>query len=436
MSKVTLAVSDHASGWRKFWITLRASARAGCEYLFTPIFLVSWTYSSLLMPFGRAAAIEGNPVRLSNFIRENIEVILQEWEEFAVSLHPLEDSNKAKLRDHAQQMLMVICTDLDTFQNEQASVEKSKGKAPALPRDTAAETHAEDRLESGFTIEELMAEYRAMRASVLRLWQLRVKQADELAAQDMLRFNEAIDQALTESVGRYSEMTRDSQHVFLAILGHDVRNPLGAIRMGAQFMLLDEELAEKHRTVATRILGSTKRVTEIVNDLIDYSTGNLGSGMPIKVARTDFAPTCIHVVDEIRALYPGRVIDLDVSGDLNVLWDAARMSQALSNLIGNAIQHGAKEQPVWITAKGGAEIILSVQNMGAAMEASRLRTMFDPAKHFAVRSASERSNSEADNLGLGLYITREIVDAHGGSISVTSTESAGTSFIVTLPREA
>lgn len=374
-------------------------------------------------------------MRLSTFIRENIETILQEWEEFAVTLHPLEDSNKAKLRDHAQQMLMVICTDLDTFQNAQASVEKSKGNAPAKSRDSVAETHAEDRLQSGFAIEELMAEYRAVRASVLRLWQLRVKQADEMAFQDMLRFNEAIDQALTESVARYSEMTRDSQHVFLAILGHDVRNPLGAIRMGAQFMLLDEQLDEKHRTVAARMLRSTKRVTEIVSDLIDYSTGHLGSGMPIKTGPVDFAPACQQVVDEIRALHPGRVIDLDVSGDLNVIWDATRMAQALSNLVGNAVQHGAKDQPIWVTAKGAGEVVLSVQNMGAAMDASRLRTMFDPAKHFAVRTASERRNSEADNLGLGLYITREIVNAHGGSISVTSTESAGTSFTVTLPRE-
>lgn len=389
--------------------------------------------ASIVRPDKRLG-LKGELVRLSNFIRENIEVILQEWEDFALTLQPLADSNKLKLRDHAQQMLMVICTDLDTAQCKQESIEKSKGKAPTEAHDTVAETHAEDRLQSGFTIEELMAEYRSMRASVLRLWQERVKQADELAVQDMLRFNEAIDQALTESVARYSQKTRDSQHVFLAILGHDVRNPLGAIRMGAQFMLLDEQLPEKHRTVATRMLGSTKRVTDIVNNLIDYSTGNLGSGMPIKAAPVDFEPVCHQVVDEIRALHPSRAIELDVSGDLHVTWDAARVSQALSNLVANAVQHGAKGEPVWVTVKGGADIVLSVQNMGAAMEASRLRTMFDPAQHFAVRTASERSSSEADNLGLGLYITREIVNAHGGSISVTSTESAGTSFTVTLPR--
>ncbi len=375
-------------------------------------------------------------MRLSTFIRENIEVILQEWEDFAESLHVLAEANKLKLRDHAEQMLTVICTDLDTYQNESESVAKSKGNAPVVAADTAAETHAEDRLNSGLTIEELTAEYRALRSSVLRLWQRRVKSSDELATQDMVRFNEAIDQALTESVARYSSMMRDSQNVFLAILGHDVRNPLGAIRMGAQFLLHDETLPAQYHTVAARIVGSTKRVTEIVSDLIDYSTGNLGSGMPIKPAPIDFGPECHQVVDEIRSVHPERVIELNLSGSLQVVWDGARMNQALSNLVANAVQHGVKDQPVWVTIKGGEEVEFSVQNMGSAIEPSRMRAMFDPAKHIAIRSASERSGSAADNLGLGLYIAREIVTAHGGAISVTSTESSGTSFTVTLPRVA
>jgi hypothetical protein len=116
-----------------------------------------------------------------------MEVILQEWEDFAITLEPLADSTKKKLRDHAQQMLLVICADLDTYQGEQESIEKSKGNAAPGSDDTCAEAHAEDRAESGFAIEELMAEYRAMRASVLRLWQQSEAGADALALQDMLR---------------------------------------------------------------------------------------------------------------------------------------------------------------------------------------------------------------------------------------------------------
>jgi signal transduction histidine kinase len=382
------------------------------------------------------APLKARSVRLSAFIRENIEVILQEWEDFAETLHPLVGSNRQKLRDHAQQMLVVICADLDTYQGEQQGIEKSKGLGPDEANDTAAESHAVDRLASGFSIEELMAEYRAMRASVLRLWQKKVRDANEVAVRDMLRFNEAIDQSLTESVARYSELTRETQNVFLAILGHDVRNPLGAIGMGAQVLLLDTELSSKYQHIATRIASSARRVNEIVNDLIDFSTSNLGGGMPIKPAPMDFGPECTHIVEEIRAFHPQREVKLELAGDLNVTWDRVRINQALSNLVANATQHGAQDQPVWVSVQGFDDITLTIQNMGAPMEPSHLRTLFDPAKRIAVRSASARAGDDADHLGLGLYITRDIITAHGGAIRVSSTLAEGTTFTLTLPREA
>ena len=123
-------------------------------------------------------------MRLAPFIRQNLETILQEWEDFAVTLSPLNDASKMKLSDHAKEMLGVICVDLDTFQAEQASIDKSRGKAPDAASLTAAQSHATDRVNAGFSIEELMAEYRAMRANVLRLWQARVKHADESDLQD------------------------------------------------------------------------------------------------------------------------------------------------------------------------------------------------------------------------------------------------------------
>ena len=373
-------------------------------------------------------------MRLSQFIRENMEVILQEWQDFATTLHPLQSSSKVQLRDHAHEMLKVICLDLDTFQAEHDSVEKSHGNAPEVAGDTAAEAHAADRLESGFSIEELMSEYRAVRASVLRLWQRQVKSANEYEVQDMVRFNEAIDQSLTESIARYSSMLRDTQNVFLAILGHDVRNPLGAISMGAQLLLQDDTLAPKHHKLASRILGSTQRVNEIVSDLLDFSTSHLGGGIPVRPEGYDFEPECQAVVDEIRTFYPERRIELDISGDLNVDWDRARIAQALSNLIANAVQHGRKGAPVWVSVNGAETVEWVVQNEGEVIDPMRLRTMFDPIKQFAIKSAIERSSSQTNNLGLGLYITREIVGAHGGHVTVMSSADDGTTFTVHLPR--
>ena len=379
--------------------------------------------------------IESLSVRLSKFIRANMEVILQEWENFALTLNPLRNSSKLKLRDHAQQMLYVICTDLDTHQDESAGIEKSKGLAPNNGGDTAAEIHAVDRMRAGLAIEDLLAEYRAMRASVLRLWQVQAT-GDQLEVDDMLRFNEAVDQSLTESVARFSMMVRDSQNVFIAILGHDVRNPLGAISMGAQILMYDETLSGSHQKVAMRILDSTNRVTELVSDLLDFSTGHLGGGIPVTRAEYDLGLQCELVVGEMRIGHPERKITLDMTGDLTVTWDRARINQALSNLVGNAVQHGAQGEPVWVTVHGGDEVVVTIQNLGQIVDPASLRTLFDPGKRFAMRPADQRNSGGDDHLGLGLYITREIVAAHDGKIQVTSTENGGTTFTLSLPRNA
>ncbi len=376
-------------------------------------------------------------MRLSKFIRGNIEIILQEWEDFAATIHPLNGANKKQLRDHAKEMLRVISADLDTHQGVEAGIEKSMGRGPSNAAETAAESHAEDRLMSGFTIEELMAEYRAMRASVLRLWQVKVRQADEHDLQDMLRFNEAIDQSLTESIARYSTMLRESQHVFMAILGHDVRNPLGAISMGAQIIMQDEALPEKHERVAAQILKSTQRVTEIVGDLLDFSTSHLGGGIPVTPGEMDFRVECQAVVDEMQTFHPERVFALDMHGDLHVKWDRARIGQALSNLLANAVQHGASSSPIGISvAREQSDVVWVIRNEGDVIDGARLKSMFDPAKTFVIKSASERSASQTHNLGLGLYITHEIAIAHGGEIKVTSTPSHGTTFTLRIPANA
>jgi signal transduction histidine kinase len=222
-------------------------------------------------------------------------------------------------------------------------------------------------------------------------------------------------------VARYSQVTRDSQNVFLAILGHDVRNPLGAIGMGAQVLSRDTQLPANSRAIAERIWQSTQRVNEIVSDLLDFSGSSLGGGMPIKPELFNFEPECKMIVEEIRAFHPDRTVHLAVTGNLDVVWDRARVNQALSNLVANAIHHGDETAPVWVTVSGGSEVSMEVRNMGAIVDRSRLATLFDPAKRFNMQPAATRANDGSKHLGLGLYITRDIVNAHGGRIDVAST---------------
>lgn len=377
-------------------------------------------------------------MRLPKFILTNMEAILQEWEDFAKTIHATTHRMTAReLRDHAEAMLKAVAADLDTDQARQEGIDKSQGLAPQVPEDTAAEIHAVDRLSSGFTIEQLTAEYRALRASVLRLWQDDIKNITAGEIKDMVRFNEAIDQSLAESVARYSAMHRDSQNLFLAILGHDVRSPLGAISMGAQILMSNANLTPNAVKTASLLVDSSNRVAEIVSDLLDFSTSHLGDGIPVTTSSMDFSPVCTTLVEEMRLFHPDRSIKLEIAGDMEVIWDRSRISQAFGNLITNAIDHGSAADPIVVTVREHSddEIIWTIQNAGEVISSAQLRTIFDPAKRFALRPASERKLSDKVNLGLGLYITREIIVAHGGRIEITSTKEGGTTFTIRLPRK-
>ena len=339
------------------------------------------------------------------------------------------------MRDHATAILHVIAADLETAQAESQSVAKSQGFGPVQLTDTPAEIHASARLSSGLTGDQVLAEFRALRSSVLRLWARSTTIASAEEIQDMVRFNEAIDQAQSESMARYSKLLRDAQSLFLAILGHDVRSPLGAVSMGAQVLLHDQTLPAKVLKVGLRIFNSSKRVDEIVRDLLDFSTSHLGDGIPIDPYTVDLAQICVDVVEEARTFHPDREIELVVEGDLVGTWDGPRISQAFSNLISNAIQHGKLDGAIHVTISTAVDgVLFEVRNDADIIPPAKLRTLFDPVKSFAIRPPQERVLSRVQNLGLGLYVVKEIVKAHEGEVNVTSTTEAGVRFSVRLPR--
>lgn len=374
-------------------------------------------------------------MRLSFFILHNIDEILQEWEDFAVTLAPLEDADRIELRDHAKAVLKVIATDLDTPQVESESIAKSKGLAPVAAIDTAAEVHAAARMASGLNSDQVMAEFRALRSSVLRMWTASVAITTPEQLQDMVRFNEAIDQAQSESMARYTKLLRDAQSLFLAILGHDVRSPLGAVSMGAQVLLHDQTLPSKVLKVGLRIFNSSKRVDEIVRDLLDFSTSHLGDGIPIDPYTVDLAEICHNVVEEARTFHPDRNIELVSTGDLIGTWDGPRLAQAFANLISNAIQHGKPDAAIQVAIDGSEpNVSFEVTNEADVIPPAKLRSLFDPVKSFAIRPPSERTMSRVQNLGLGLYVVKEIVRAHEGHIAVSSTQEIGVRFKISLPR--
>src|SRR5206468_5693178 len=170
--------------------------------------------------------LRGGVMHLSDFISVNMESIVQAWEDFARTIEPPAlTMDRTALRDHASAMLRVIAKDLTAGQTALEQSEKSKGHGLREDDDTAAESHADARLLSGYTIEQIVSEFRALRASVLRLWSNSAEKRQDIDPVDIIRFNEAIDQALAESVVRYARAVKKSQNLFLSILGHDLRDP-------------------------------------------------------------------------------------------------------------------------------------------------------------------------------------------------------------------
>jgi signal transduction histidine kinase len=372
--------------------------------------------------------------RLAGFIRENMESILQAWEDFARTIEPAAlTMDDTELRDHARQMLQAIAHDLGTPQSEQEQAAKSKGLGRRGHDDTAAETHAEARLLSGYTVVQLVSEYRALRASVLTQWVAATPEGQRNDLADVTRFNEAIDQALAESVARYEYMVKQSQNMFLAILGHDLRNPLGTVVSGSTFLMQATDIASKYVLVATRMFNSAKRMSKLINDLIDFTRTHLGPGIPIRVKQGSVVEVCELVVNELRTFHPEQLIDLHVPQQLDAIFDESRIAQVLSNLIGNAIQYGQPDAAVTVRASGSdTDIVISVNNRGTTIPAEKLGSIFDPMVRIAASVSADYT--ERTSLGIGLFISREIVQAHGGRVDVTSTAQAGTTFTLTMPR--
>lgn len=370
-------------------------------------------------------------MRLNKFIISNMEAIIQEWETFARTIQPPEGNmDVMELRDHAQDMLLVIVEDMGTAQTESERANKSQGGAPPVGAETAAETHADGRLRSGFSITLLVAEYRALRASVLRLWFKEPRSREQEGVEDVIRFNEAIDQALAESVARYSDAVRKNSDVFLGMLGHDLRAPLQAISFGAENLKLMKDSDGSHIHLGTRILGSVQRMRGMLDNLLDFTQSRIGGGLRIDAVGANLSSVASGVVDEFRASHPGHIFRETTTGDCTGEWDVGRLGQICQNLIANAIQHGTKNGEIEVCCSGRPGAVeFSVHNNGEPIPAKDHQRIFELAE-----STSSGKANPHRNMGLGLYIVRELVIAHKGSIKVSSTLSEGTVFQVTLPR--
>jgi signal transduction histidine kinase len=371
-------------------------------------------------------------MRLADFIEQDMEAILSEWETFAAAQLPAAaDMDSLALRDHAEQILRSIAKDISSPQNDEEREQKSKGRAdrPTEARNTEAETHALLRAQGGFTVSQLAAEYRCLRASVLQLW-TKACHSSVIDPRDVYRFNEAIDQAVAESIAFFSAQLENERNLFLGMLGHDMRGPLQVIQLTTTY-LSRLDAGTDVATCAARLSKSVRSLKALLDDLLDFNRTKLGLGITISPAAVDLADAFSAELEQLRVANPGRRIELEVRGDVRGVWDINRLNQLLGNVVMNALKYGASGSPVKIVLNGSAvEVTFSVHNQGPKIEQSVFAQIFEPLK----RGLDHQPVSGGDgSMGLGLYIAREIAVAHHGDISAKSDENE-TVFTVRLPR--
>lgn len=239
-----------------------------------------------------------------------------------------------------------------------------------------------------------------------------------------------LERAMARAARLNEEHQRNSQfrEQLLGIVSHDLRGPLSAIVTGAHTLLRRGQLDPTDLRITTRVVSSADRMTRMIDDLSDYTRSRLGNGLEIHRQPNDLHDLCRHAVDEADMAHPERTTFHLPLGDGRADCDSGRIHQLLGNLIGNAHNHGDPQAPVEVRSEGRPDrVIVEVHNRGTAIPPDQLLRIFDPF-------SQGESRGRRHGLGLGLFISRSIVEAHHGTIAVTSSAEDGTRFRVALPR--
>lgn len=373
-------------------------------------------------------------MKISTFITDDMEAILAEWEAFALTFGATTDKmSSQELRDHAREILQFVAEDIQTSETA-AQTEAKSHILDARPAsgDSASSIHGRLRFASGFTLVQLIAEYRALGASVLNLWQRKCRPPPVDSMQDVVRFNEAVDQSLAEAVAAYSDKVSETRDIFLAILGHDLRSPLAATATAGMYLSRAGAFEDRVRQIGVRVRRSAATMNGMVNDLLGLARTQLGDGIPIERRDCDLLDMCHWAIEDAHAAHPRAEFTLDASGELIGAFDQPRLQQLLTNLANNAAQYGAPGKPIAIAIAGEPErVVLTVHNQGQAIPPDALPTLFNSLVQLPERAGTTQPRN---SLGLGLYIAKQIALAHGGAIAVSSDAVDGTVFTVEIPR--
>ena len=325
---------------------------------------------------------------------------------------------------------MAMTDDMDAVQSSAEQQEKSKGRGPrggALDQITAV--HAQARLASGFSLEHAIAEYRALRSSILFLWVRSAPKDEDVQLSEVTRFNETIDQAIAELVRRYATTSEVLNDRFVGALTHEIRNPLNTIALSAD--ALDQpSLEERQRNNVARIKKNVKSIGRMADDLAILVRSRMSVGLPLSRESADLGSIIEETLEAVQLSYPNAIFTIEKIGDVTGTWDKSRLQQMIFNLVSNAVTHSSDQRATIAVRGADADVVLAISNQGNPIPADQQKLIFEPFVH----QGGSASPQPSSGLGLGLFVVREIVQAHRGSVEVASSDIDGTTFTVRLPR--
>lgn len=352
----------------------------------------------------------------AEFLRSNHELILREWDRQTAQLPSTEGLSPQGRRDHIPEMLEAMASAVERSDTTSVSLQQ-------LPL-----THADERWLQDFDLREIVDEYRLLRRVILGLYATSedpryASAADRLPA--ILAFSENIDHAIANAVDHCTLKRDRVREYFIGMLSHDLRDPLSAIVMNAQIQTLTPGMPPAEVERSNRIRASASKMQRLIDDMLDVTRARLGRGLPITPVEVDLRRVLPETVDELAQANPGRTIEchaVQVPGDLIGQWDPLRISQAVSNLVANAIKHGADPIQV-IPHDEGDRVTLEVRS-GGEIPLELRPHIFTP---FETRDPQA-------GIGLGLHIVAEIAKAHRGQVALMPDTPGETRFMLTLPR--
>jgi signal transduction histidine kinase len=310
-----------------------------------------------------------------------------------------------------------------------------QGAIPLRWATDAAKEHGSHRFRVGFDIESVAREYGVLRDCLLELMREHNYSPTPNEVVVLTRcLTDGIALAISQHAREREKEVKERiefDKQLLGIVSHDLRDPLNVISLSAATMLRRSTLDELESRGLSRILSSAKHATRLTSDLLDYTHARLGRAISIRPKRIDLHSLTRQIVDEIRLVHPDRRIALTQVGDAEGEWDPDRLTQAIFNLVGNAIQHSSLQDPIQVSTRDDGEtVLLEVKNQGPPLAPDEIPLLFEAFQR------GSNARPETGSLGLGLFIAKQIVLAHAGKIQVKSSAEEGTIFTVLWPRRS